>query len=98
MRKVNEPRRLIVTGGVGVIGSHLVEALLAQGVQVLVIDDLSSGNLANLPTKHERLQIYQRDVRDPSLLELYQEYQPEIIFHWQHVMLIKCLWKTQWKT
>jgi len=41
-------KHVIVTGGAGFIGSHLVERLLAQGKSVVVIDDLSTGNLENL--------------------------------------------------
>ncbi|MFK7742524.1 MAG: NAD-dependent epimerase/dehydratase family protein [Planctomycetota bacterium] len=41
-------RRAVVTGGAGFIGSHLVEILLAEGIEVLVVDDLSTGSRANL--------------------------------------------------
>lgn len=42
-------RRALVTGGAGFIGSHLVELLLAQGAEVIVVDDLSTGRAENLP-------------------------------------------------
>ncbi|MEY2763399.1 MAG: hypothetical protein RLZZ43_1214, partial [Actinomycetota bacterium] len=40
--------RVLVTGGAGYIGSHLVDRLVALGHEVTVLDDLSTGNLANL--------------------------------------------------
>ena len=41
-------RRALVTGGAGFIGSHVVDALLARGDEVLVVDDLSSGHYSNI--------------------------------------------------
>ena len=54
--------RAIVTGGAGFIGSHVVEALLARGDEVLVLDDLSSGRRENVPgaTRLEEV-----DIRTP---------------------------------
>ena len=42
------PRRVLVTGGAGFIGSHVVDALAARGDQVLVVDDLSVGSRARV--------------------------------------------------
>jgi UDP-glucose 4-epimerase len=52
---VRSPKHILVTGGAGFVGSHLVERLLAEGHRVLVIDDLSTGRLSNLD----------RVIRDP---------------------------------
>lgn len=53
----------LVTGGCGFIGSHLCEALLARGDRVRVLDDLSSGYLANLP---EGVEFRRGDIADPA--------------------------------
>ncbi len=60
--------RALVTGGAGFIGSHLVEALLARGAQVHVLDDFSTGALENLAAvkRHPDLSIQQGDIRDPQ--------------------------------
>src|SRR6266516_8011736 len=57
-----EPLRAIVTGGAGFIGSHVVDALLARGDDVLVLDDLSRGKRENVP---EDAQLDVVDIREP---------------------------------
>ncbi|MCC7082608.1 MAG: NAD-dependent epimerase/dehydratase family protein [Burkholderiales bacterium] len=57
--------RVLVTGGAGFIGSHSVEALLAEGARVTVLDNLSTGKRANLP-EHQRVEWIEGDIRDAA--------------------------------
>jgi UDP-glucose 4-epimerase len=75
----------MVTGGAGFIGSTLVDRLLAEGHEVDVVDNLSSGSLANLAdarsgTDH-RFTFHRLDIRDAGLVELIERRSPEVIFH-----------------
>ena len=54
--------RFLVTGGAGFIGSHLVDRLISEGHRVTIIDDLSTGNLANLCDSRDRVEIIQAKV------------------------------------
>jgi UDP-glucose 4-epimerase len=69
----------IVTGGAGFIGSHVVDALLAEGYAVTVIDDLSAGDPARVADAAELRQI---DIVDmPALSAAVSEVEPRAIFH-----------------
>ena len=75
-------RPVLVTGGAGFIGSHLVECMLADGKNVVVIDDLSTGSLANLATvkANPRLKIIRSKISECNELpQLAAE--AEFIFH-----------------
>ncbi len=60
--------RVLVTGGAGFIGSHLVDALLARGHAVRVLDNLSTGKRNNLPLDNPRLELVVGDVADAAAL------------------------------
>lgn len=73
----------LVTGGAGFIGSHLVDALIARGDRVIVIDDLSTGKRVNLEGAIAAgAVLYELDVRDaPGVGSVFAEVRPELVFH-----------------
>jgi UDP-glucose 4-epimerase len=77
--------RVLVTGGAGFIGSTLVDRLLAEGCDVDVVDDLSTGLLANLGdarAQRARKCTFQRlDVRSKGVVELMAHRKPEVVYH-----------------
>ncbi len=71
--------RILVTGGAGFIGSNIVDAFLAQGHELAVLDDLSTGKTENL---NPRAKFYQADICDnAALTRVFDEFQPELISH-----------------
>lgn len=63
-------KKILVTGGAGFIGSHLVDGLLARGFLVRVLDNFSTGKSANLPLDHPGLEIVEGDVADQHVVNL----------------------------
>jgi UDP-glucose 4-epimerase len=71
--------RILVTGGAGFIGSHVVDAYLARGHRVAVIDNLFSGSRRNL---NKRARFYKADIRNAKLLEeIFRKERPEVVSH-----------------
>jgi UDP-glucose 4-epimerase len=69
--------RVLVTGGAGFIGSHVADALVARGDEVVVLDDLSSGKRENVPAG---ARFVEGDIREPQE-ELFADTRPEVCFH-----------------
>lgn len=61
-------RTMLVTGGAGFIGSHIVEALLARGDQVRVLDNFSTGHDENLAAFGDAVEVFRGDITDPDLV------------------------------
>ncbi len=70
--------KIMVTGGAGFIGSHVVDLYLDHGHDVVVVDDLSTGRRSNL---NPAARFYEIDIRSPKMLEVFEKERPDIINH-----------------
>ncbi len=71
-------RKVLVTGGAGFIGSHVADALLAEGCEVHVLDSLVSGRRENVPGG---ARFYEMDVRDPNVRVVFSEQHFDALVH-----------------
>lgn len=70
--------KILVTGGAGFIGSNIAEALLEKKSEVVVIDDLSTGKLENLP---KGAKFYQHDISEPVIDKIFEREKFDLVFH-----------------
>jgi UDP-glucose 4-epimerase len=82
MTSNSTPRRVLVTGGLGFIGSHLAERLLAEGDHVVVLDNLLTGRRENLAAhaEHPGLRVVIGDAADPTVVEPLVD-QADLVIH-----------------
>jgi UDP-glucose 4-epimerase len=73
-----EEMKILVTGGAGFIGSHVVDAYLEQGHDVVIVDDLSTGKRENANPKAK---FYALDIRDEQLEEVFVAEKPDVVNH-----------------
>ena len=89
MRNYSPSKRILVTGGAGFLGSHLIDRLLARGDEVICVDNLFTGTKQNIEhvLDHKRFEFIRHDVTFPLYLEVDQIYNlacPASPTHYQH--------------
>lgn len=70
--------KILVTGGAGFIGSHVVDAYIEDGHDVVIIDDLSTGKTENI---NKKARFYRCDICSPEVYEIFEKEHPEILNH-----------------
>ena len=88
-------KKILVTGGAGFIGSHLVTDLVALKNNVAVIDNLSSGHKENIDSKAK---FYKADVRDKNIFAIFKKENPSVVFHFAAQPLVDVAYKDPFDT
>jgi UDP-glucose 4-epimerase len=70
--------KILVTGGAGFIGSHLVDRLVSEGHTVSIVDNLSTGKKENV---NKKAKLHKTDIENPELQKVFEETEPEAVFH-----------------
>jgi UDP-glucose 4-epimerase len=70
--------KILVTGGAGFIGSHVVDLFVSKGYDVVIVDDLSTGRASNL---NPAAKFYKIDIRDPKIRDIFDAERPDYVSH-----------------
>jgi UDP-glucose 4-epimerase len=70
--------KVLLTGGAGFIGSHVADLYLANGYEVVVVDNLSTGHRSNV---NPAARFYEIDIRSPELREVFNRERPDYVNH-----------------
>ena len=70
--------KVLVTGGAGFIGSHIVDAIIEKGMEAVILDNLSTGRRENINPKAA---FYQSDIRDKDISAIFQKEKPDVVCH-----------------
>jgi UDP-glucose 4-epimerase len=70
--------KILVTGGAGFIGSHVVDLFVSKGYEVVIVDDLSTGRASNL---NPAAKFYKIDIRDPKIRDIFDAERPDFVSH-----------------
>ncbi|MBU1976190.1 MAG: GDP-mannose 4,6-dehydratase [Nanoarchaeota archaeon] len=73
--------KILVTGGSGFIGSHVVDKLLEAGHNIAVVDDLSNGRPENLEHIKDKITIHKVSIRSEELDSVFEKEKPEVVYH-----------------
>lgn len=71
--------KILVTGGAGFIGSHVVDRLIESGEQVIVVDNLSTGKLDNI---NDKAIFYEEDIVDEKMIRIFEKERPDYVIHY----------------
>lgn len=70
--------KVLVTGGAGFIGSHVVDIYIENGYEVVIVDDLSTGRASNI---HPEATFYRVDIRDENMADIFEKERPDFVNH-----------------
>jgi len=70
--------KILVTGGAGFIGSHLVDSLINKGYKVIIVDNLSLGSKENI---NKKAKFYKVDICSNRIYDIFKKEKPDVVFH-----------------